>query len=215
MHDLGLTLWHSGLVAKHFFVTSAEKLRRTLVEKIALMKTRFAILILIVIAFFTSGTPIQAQYLYPPLTQQCTDAYLEWYFFFVGQVVGVKPYTPSAQERLQFAQYVAAGYPRLAPAQKEFWLNMPVLWATFRRQWSYSSEEQKEITRLFWRQQIVGSAAYGTQWYGFASGSSNASSSQAINELNRRMQSAVDLQNFTTRMTDSKIDLMHAMSGHR
>lgn len=166
------------------------------------MKTRFAILILIVAAFFTSGTPIQAQYLYPPLTRQCTDAFLEWYFFFEGQVAGVKPYTPSAQERLQFAQYVAAGYPRLAPAQKEFWLNMPFLWATFRRQWSYSSEEQKEITRLFWRRQIAGGAAYGPQQPWSASGPSNA-------------QSATDFTKFNTRMTDITIDHMRAMSGRR
>jgi hypothetical protein len=178
------------------------------------MKTRFAILILIAIAFFTSGTPIQAQYMYAPLPRQCTDAYLEMYCFLWGQVAGVRPYTPSAQERLQFARYVTAVYPTLAPAQKEFWLRMPLVWATFCREWFNSSEEQKEMTRLSWRRQIAATAAYATQQPAVAAENSNLTEAQAINELNKRRQSISNQINFNNTMTSSTIDLMHAMSGH-
>jgi len=178
------------------------------------MKTRFAILILIVVACFTFGMSIQAQYLSPPLTRQCTDAYLDWYLFLLGQVAGVRPYTPSAQERLQFARYVAAAYPTFAPAQKQFWLNMPLFWDTFRREWSHSSEEQKEIARLFWRRQIAAAAGYGTQQPALAAANPNLTEAQAIDELNKRQQSISNQINFSNTMTNDTINLMHAMSGH-
>jgi len=139
-----------------------------LVERICLMTTRFAILIFVLVAFFTSGTPIQAQY--PPLPRQCTDAYLEWYCFMVGQITIGKPYTPRMSDKLWFAQAMAAR--RLTPAQMEMMWNMPVFWVTLQMGWSNLSEWQKETARRSWRLQIAGGAAYGTQ-QGLPSGTSN------------------------------------------
>jgi len=118
------------------------------------MKTRFAILIFVVVAFFTSGTPIQAQY--PPLPRQCTDAYLEWYCFMVGQITIGKPYTPRMPEKLWFAQALAAR--GVTPAEMEMMWSMPAYWGTFQMGWSNLSEWQKEAARRSWRLQIAGGA---------------------------------------------------------
>jgi hypothetical protein len=114
--------------------------------------TRFVILIFVVVCFFTSGTLVQAQY--SPLPRQCTDAYLEWYYFMVGQITIGKPYVPRMPEKLWFAQAMAAQ--RLAPAQMEMMWNMPVFWATFQMGWSNLSEWQRDAARRSWRLQIAG-----------------------------------------------------------
>jgi hypothetical protein len=146
-----------------------------------LIVTRFAILIFVAVAFFTSRTPIQAQY--PQLPRQCTDAYLEWYCFMVGQITIGKPYMPRMSDKRLFAQAVAAQ--RLTPSQMEMMWNMPGFWATFRMGWSNLSEWQKETARRSWRLQIAGGAAYGTQ-PGFAPGTSNEHdmNNAAISALN-------------------------------
>jgi hypothetical protein len=141
-----------------------------LAERIRLMTTRFAILVFVAVAFFTSGTPIQAQY--SPLPRQCTDAYLEWYWFMVGQITIGKPYAVRMSDKLWFAQAMAAQ--GLTPAQIEMMWNMPAFWANFQVGWSNLSEWQKETVRRSWRLQIAGGTAYGTQ-PGFASGTSNVS----------------------------------------
>ena len=177
-----------------------------LVERLRLMTTRFAILIFVVVAFFTSGTPIQAQY--PPLPRQCTDAYLEWYWFMVGQITIGKPYTPRVPDKLWFAQAMAAQ--RLTPAQIEMMWNMPAFWATFQMGWSNLSEWQKETARRSWRLQIAGGAAYGTQ-QGFTSGTSNVSPGKSESELRRQVQNEHDMNNaVNSALTSSPEALMHA-----
>ena len=120
--------------------TALPFLKSILVEGIRLTMTRFVILIFGVVCFFSSGTLVQAQY--SPLPRQCTDAYLEWYCFMVGQITIGKPYVPCMPEKLWFAQAMAVQ--RLAPAQMEMMWNMPVFWASFQTGWSNLSEWQKK-----------------------------------------------------------------------
>ena len=176
--------------------------------------TRFVILIFVVVCFFSSSTLVQAQY--SPLPRQCTDAYLEWYCFMVGQITIGKPYVPRMSEKLWFAQAMAAQ--RLAPAQMEMMWNMPVFWASFQTGWSNLSEWQKEAARRSWRLQIAGATAYATQ-QSPAVGTSNGSPSytgmseaEAIRALENNRAMSSQLQNFQTSMCNSTIELMHAMS---
>jgi hypothetical protein len=155
-----------------------------------LMMTRFAILIFAVVSFFTSSTPIQAQY--RPLPRQCTDAYLEWYCFMVGQITIGKPYVPRMPEKLWFAQAMASQ--RLTPAEMEMMWNMPAFWASFQMGWSNLSGWQKEAARRSWRLQMAGGATYGTQ-QGFASGTSNVSpgyTGKSESERNRDISNALN-----------------------
>jgi|SRR6266576_1365267 len=171
--------------------TALPPLKSILVERIRLTMARFVILIFVVVCFFTSGTPVQAQY--SPLPRQCTDAYLEWYCFTVGQITIGKPYVPSMPEKLWFARAMAAQ--RLTRAQMEMMWNMPALWANFQMVWSNLSEWQKEATRRSWRLQIAGGAAYGTQ-QGFASGTSHVSpgdNGKSESELRRQLQNERDI----------------------
>jgi hypothetical protein len=189
-------------------------LNSILVEEICLTMTRFVILIFAVVAFFSSGESIQAQY--SALPRQCTDAYLECQYFIGGQITIGKAYVPSTPEKLWFAQFLAAQ--RLTPAQMQMMWNMPVFWARFQMTWSNLSEWQKEALRQSWRLQIAAGAAYGTQ-QSFASGPSNVSPSytrmsegEAIGELEHKRAISSQLQNFSTSMCNSTIELMHAMS---
>jgi hypothetical protein len=153
-----------------------------------LIMTRFAILIFVVVSFFTAGTPIQAQH--PQLPRQCTDAYLEWYCFMVGQITIGKPYTPRMPEKLWFAQALAArGVTR---AEMEMMWSMPAYWATFQMGWSNLSEWQKEAARRSWRLQMAGGATYGTQ-QGFPPGTSNTSPAYSESERNYDIANALNL----------------------
>ena len=152
------------------------------------MKTRFAILIFVVVAFFTSRAPIQAQY--RPLPRQCTDAYLEWYCFMVGQITIGKPYTPRMPEKLWFAQALAAR--GVTPAKMEMMWSMPAYWGTFQMGWSNLSEWQKEAARRSWRLQIAGGATYGTQQR-FPPGTSNVSPGYSESERNHDIANALNL----------------------
>ena len=140
----------------------------------------------LILASFALSPMAQAQY--PPLPRRCTDAFLEWYCFMVGQITIGQPYMPRTPEKLWFAQAMAAQ--RLTPAQMEIMWNMPVFWATFKMGWSNLSEWQKEAARRSWRLQIAWSATYGTQ-QGFASGPSNVSPSytgKSDSELRRQLE---------------------------
>jgi hypothetical protein len=119
-------------------------------------------------------------------------------------------------EKLWFAQAMSAQ--RLTPAQMQTMCNMPVLWARFQMDWSNLSEWQKEALRRSWRLQIAGGAGYGTQQW-FASGPSNVSPSytgnseaEAIRALENNRAINYQLQNFSTSMCNSTIELMHAMN---
>jgi len=196
--------------------TALPTLKSILVERISLTMTRFVILIFVVVCFFTSGTSVRAQYSLLP--RQCTDAYLEWYCFMVGQITIGRPYVPGMPEKLWFAQAMAVQ--RLTPAEMQAMWNMPVFWATFKTNWFNLSEWQKEALRRSWRLQNATAAAYGTQQR-FAPRTSNASPSytvksdaEAIRALENHRAMSNQLQNFATSRINSTIDLMHAMSGH-
>ena len=178
--------------------------------------TRFVTLIFVLVCFFTSGTSVRAQSSLLP--RQCTDAYLEWYCFMVGQITIGQPYVPGPPEKLWFAQAMATQ--RLTPAEMQMMWNMPVFWATFKTDWLNLSEWQKEALRRSWRLQNATAAAYATQ-QGFALGTSNASpsytgtsDSEAIRALENHRAMSNQLQDFATSRCNSTIDLMHAMSRH-
>ena len=196
--------------------TALPTLQSILVERIRLTITRLVVLIFVVVCFFTSGTSARAQYSLLP--RQCTDAYLEWYCFVLGQIAIGQPYVPNMPERLWFAQAMATQ--KLTPAEIQVMWNMPVFWATFKTDWLRLPEWQREALRRSWRLQYATAVAYGTQ-RGFASGTSNASppytvksDSEAIQALAHHRAVSNQIQNIGTSMCNSTIDLMHAMSGH-
>jgi hypothetical protein len=51
-------------------------------------------------------------------------------------------------------------------------------------------------------------------WQAKAANPPALTDAQAINELNRNMRNANQMQNFNTQMTFSTLNLMNAMSGH-
>jgi hypothetical protein len=165
------------------------------------------LLVVLVLACFAISPMAQAQH--PPLPRRYTDAYLELYWFMVGQITIGKPYTPRMSDKLWFAQAVAAQ--RLTPAQMEMMWNMPAFWATFQMGWSNLSEWQKEAARRSWRLQIAGGAAYGTQ-PGFAPGTSNVSpyTGKSEFELRRQLQNERDNDRNIGNALNSYDALMHA-----
>jgi hypothetical protein len=172
-----------------------------------------------------------------PLTQEAADAALDAIDFIAAAVRGYDAIDVTNIVRPIWRQHLAYWYPQLDPVTQQWYANAPQMLASIHTQWPQLNPWQRDAILLQWAnalpqmlwmidpvlaaaQVIEMEETHRSQLDGLRQDArsgqpSNLSSEQAINELNRGMQSAVDLQNFSTSMTANTLNLMNAMSGRQ
>jgi hypothetical protein len=171
------------------------------------------------------------------LTQEAADAALDAIDFIAAAVRGYDAIEVTDIVRPIWRQYLAYWYPQLPPAAQQWYANAPQILGSIHGYWPQLNSWQRnavlqqwamDLPAMLWMIDPVLAQAQAiemeeTQRSRLAdlrqdarSGQpSELSSQQAIDELNRGMQSAIDLQNFSTKMTANTLNLMNAMSGRK
>ncbi|NJD69413.1 MAG: hypothetical protein FIA90_12345 [candidate division NC10 bacterium] len=131
----------------------------------------------------------------PPLTRQSTDAYLETLFFMVGEVSGQHS-VPDRKQKDDWAQALAAGYPKMSAEQKQQIAGMPLLMATLRVSWPMLSESEKAQYRTQWAGQLkplLPAPAQTASPAKPAGPGGRKTAQQTMAEQNRRHQATMDM----------------------
>jgi hypothetical protein len=176
---------------------------------------------------------ILAQGLFP-LTQEAADAALDVIDFIAAAVRGYDAIEVTNIVRPIWRQHLANWFPQLHPAAQQWYANAPQMLASIHAQWPQLNSWQRDAVLQQWAIElplmlgmidpVLAQAIEMAEIHrsSLADLRQNAaaeqqppalSSAQAINELNRGMQSARDLQDFTTKMTANTLNLINAMSG--
>src|SRR5262245_25460383 len=170
-----------------------------------------------------------------PLTQEAADAALDAIDFIAAAVRGYDAIEVTNIVRPIWRQHLAYLFPQLHPATQQWYANAPQMLAFIHTHWTQLNPYQRgavlqqwtmELPQMLWMIDPVLAQAQAIEMAGIhrsrladlrqratAEQPSARSSAQAIDELNRGMQNAVRLQNFSTQMTANTLNLMNAMSG--
>jgi hypothetical protein len=131
----------------------------------------------------------------PPLTRQSTDAFLDALFFEVGAVTGDFA-VPDQKLKDDWANALAANYPRMSAALKQQIAGLPLFMATMRMAWPRLSESVKAQYRAQWAVELKPllpaappDAAPSRQ----ATSGGRTSVAQAMAEQNRRHQAYMSM----------------------
>jgi hypothetical protein len=170
-----------------------------------------------------------------PLTQEAADAALDAIDFIAAAVRGYDAIDVTNIVRPIWRAHLAYWYPQLPPVTQQWYANAPQMLASIRAQWPLLDPSQRgavlqqwtmELPQMLWMVDPVLAEAQGIEMQQAqrsqfeelrqmaARGRPAAlTEAQAIDELNKRRQSAINLQNFSTQMTANTLNLMAAMSG--
>ena len=170
-----------------------------------------------------------------PLTQEAADAALDAIDFIAAAVRGYDAIDVTNIVRPIWRAHLAYWYPQLPPVTQQWYANAPQMLASIRAQWPLLDPSQRsavlqqwtmELPQMLWMvdpvlaeaqaqemQQVQRSQVEELRQIAARGRPAALTEAQAIDELNRRQQSAVNLQNFSTQMTANTLNLMAAMSG--
>lgn len=169
-----------------------------------------------------------------PLTQEAADAALDSIEFIAAAVRGYDSIHVTGTVRSLWRSQLAYWYPQLPAMTQRWYANAPQMLASMRAQWPLLDPYRRAATlqqmsmdlpyMLAMVEPVLARAqAVEMQqvqrpqiepWQAKAAAPPALTDTQAINELNRNMRSANQMQNFNTQMTFSTLNLMSAMSGH-
>jgi hypothetical protein len=177
---------------------------------------------------------ILAQGVYP-LTQEAADAALDAIDFIAAAVRGYDAIEVTNIVRPIWRQHLAYWFPQLHPVAQQWYANAPQVLAFIHTQWPQLDSGQRAavlqqwaiaLPQMLWLVDPVLAQAQAIEMeeahrsslaelrqQAAAGQPPTLTSAQAINELNRGMENAVHLQNFSTMMTANTLNLMNAMSG--
>jgi hypothetical protein len=133
----------------------------------------------------------------PPLTRQSTDAFLDALFFEVGVVAGEHA-VPDQKLKDDWANALAANYPRMSAALKQQIAGLPLFMATMRVAWPQLSESVKAQYRAQWAEELkplLPAAPPEASPSRPASSAGRSSVAQAMAEQNRRHQAYMNMSN--------------------
>jgi len=169
-----------------------------------------------------------------PLTQDAADAALDAIDFIAAAVRGYDAIDVTNVVRPIWRRHLAYWYPQLPPVTQQWYSNAPGLLASIRTQWPLLDPAHKnailqqwamELPQMLWMVDPVLAEAQNVemqqaqraqleemrQHASQGRPSTDDESARAINELNRRADMAVNLQNFSTWMTANTINRMRSM----
>jgi len=168
-----------------------------------------------------------------PLTQDAADAALDAIDFIAAAVRGYDAIDVTNIVRPIWRQHLAYWYPQLPPVTQQWYANAPQMLAWIRAQWPLLDQWHRsallqqwamELPQMLWMVDPVLAEAQAVemqqaqraqlddmrQHASRGRPATDDASARAINELNRRADMAVDLQNFSTRMTAITINRMRS-----
>jgi hypothetical protein len=170
-----------------------------------------------------------------PLTQEAADAALDAIDFIAAAVRGYDTIDVTNIVRPIWRAHLAYWYPQLPPVTQQWYANAPQMLASMRAQWPLLDPWRRsallqqwtmELPQMLWMVDPVLAQAQAIEMQethrsqlaelrqtAKAGQPAALTEAQAINELNRGAQTAIDLQNFSTQMTANTLNLMAAMSG--
>lgn len=171
-----------------------------------------------------------------PLTQEAADAALDAIDFIAAAVRGYDAIDVTNLVRPIWRMHLAYWYPQLPPVTQQWYANAPQILTSIRAQWplldwwqrgAISQQWAMVLPQMLWMvdpvlaeaQAAEMEQAHRTQLEALRESAARGrpvtanDDAQAIAELNRGMQQAVNLQNFSTSMTANTLNLMNAMSG--
>jgi len=169
-----------------------------------------------------------------PLTQDAADAALDAIDFIAAAVRGYDAIDVTNIVRPIWRSHLAYWYPQLPPITQQWYANSPMMLASIRAQWPLLDPWHKnallqqwamELPQMLWMVDPVLAEAQNVemqqnqraqldelrQHASRGGPSPDDASARAINELNRRANQAVNLQNFSTLMTANTINRMRSM----
>lgn len=169
------------------------------------------------------------------LTQEAADAALDAIDFIAAAVRGYDAIDVTNIVRPIWRAHLAYWYPQLPPVTQQWYANAPQMLASIRAQWPLLDPSQRgailqqwtmELPQMLWMvdpvlaeaqalemQQVQRSQFEELRQMAARGRPAALTETQAIDELNRRRQGAINLQNFSTQMTANTLNLMAAMSG--
>jgi hypothetical protein len=169
-----------------------------------------------------------------PLTQDAADAALDAIDFIAAIVRGYDAIEVTNVVRPIWHRHLACWFPQLPPVTQQWYANAPAMLASIRAQWplldpwhrtAIVQQWAMELPQMLWMVDPVLAEAQNVkmqqahraqldemrQHASQGGPSADDASARAIDELNRRANAAVDLQNFSTRMTAITINRMRSM----
>lgn len=173
----------------------------------------------------------------PPLTQQAADAALDAIDFIAAAVRGYDAIDVTNIVRPIWRAHLASWYPHLEPVTRQWYANAPQMLASIRAQWplldpwrrsAILQQWSMELPQMLWMVDPVLAQAQAVEMQQdhrsqledmrqvAARGRpvSTDAEAQAIDELTKRSQMTARLQNFSTVMANSTIDMMRAFNPH-
>jgi len=167
-----------------------------------------------------------------PLTQEAADAALDAIAFIAAAVRGYDSIHVTDAVRPLWRAQLAYWYPQLPPVTQQWYANAPQILASMRTQWPPLDPWRRAATLQQWTMDLPYMLAMVEPVLAKAQAIEMQQSqvsriqprqakaappaltdAEAINKLNSNMQSANQLQNFSTLSTANTLNLMNAMSG--
>ena len=138
----------------------------------------------------------------PPLTRQQADCALELFYFFAGQLEGMRA-SPTAADKEEWAKRLAAGWETLDVKARRAFEVMPLTWSATRAGWAEMKEtEREELKTAFAQLDIVkGMRAAFAKVKSDAGATADAAAVQAKLTSNYRMTSSLLKSGFDSTMT--------------
>ena len=169
-----------------------------------------------------------------PLTQDAADAALDAIDFIAAAVRGYDAIDVTNIVRPIWRRHLAYWYPQLPPVTQQWYANAPQMLASIRAQWplldpwhrnALLQQWAMELPQMLWMVDPVLAEAQAVemqqaqraqlddmrQHASRGRPAADDTSARAINELNRQADMAVNLQNFSTRMTAITLNRMRSM----
>jgi hypothetical protein len=173
---------------------------------------------------------ILAQGLFP-LTEEAADAALDAIDFIAAAVRGYDAIDVTNIVRPIWRRHLAYWYPQLPPMTQRWYANAPQLLASIRVQWPLLNPAQRtamlemwamDLPYMLWMVDPVLAEAQAVEMQETQRSQLDGlratakppamTEAEAINALDRERQNLVSLQNFSTQMTQSTLDLMSAIN---
>jgi hypothetical protein len=176
---------------------------------------------------------ILAQGLFP-LTQEAADASLYAIDFVAAAVRGYDAIDVTDVVMPIWRRHLSYWYPQLPPVAQYWYAHAPQSLASIRAQWPLLNPAERATVVQMWAMNLPGmlwlvdpvlAEAQATEMdeaqlkqlddmRGAAKPPEDMASAEAINELNRGMNNAIQMQNLTTTMVGNTLSLMSAMNRH-
>ena len=173
----------------------------------------------------------------PPLTQQAADAAIDVIDFIAAAVRGYDAIDVTNIVRPIWRTHLAYWYPSLPPVTRQWYASAPQLLLSISTQWPQLDSWQRaatlqqwsmELPQMLWMLDPVLAEAQALEMQQLHRSQREAmrqeaargepawsgSEAQAVDELNQRSQMTARLQNYSTQMANSTIDLMRAFNRH-